>query len=62
MSENEKDAAEAWDAIEAGHGFVAVDPQWAVARDLPRSITHPLDSSKVVYIIAAYHGMHCLVT
>lgn len=61
MSENETEAAAAWDSIEAGHGLVAIDPQWAAARDLPPSFQHPLNPSKVIYIVEAYHAIHCLV-
>ena len=61
MSENETEAAAAWDSIEAGHGLVAIDPQWAAALDLPASFQHPYDSSKVIYVIGAYHAIHCLV-
>lgn len=62
MSENETEAAKAWDNIEAGHGLVAVDPQWAASQDLPHTMGHPKDSSKVVYVIEAYHEIHCLVS
>lgn len=60
MSENEASAA--WDAIEAGHGEVNIDPEWAAARGLPTSMLHPLDQDKMVYTIAAYHAIHCLVS
>lgn len=62
MSENETEAARAWDEIEAGHGLVAVDPHWAAAAGLPPTVKHPLDSSKVIYVIEAYHEIHCLVS
>lgn len=62
MSENETEAAQAWDKIEAGHGLVAVDPEWATAHDWPPTMRHPKDSSKVVYVIEAYHEIHCLVS
>ena len=62
MSENETEAGNAWDDIEAGHGLVAVDSQWAAAQGLPPTSSHPQDSSKVVYAIEAYHQIHCLVS
>ena len=61
MSENETEAAQAWSAIEPGHGVVALDPQWAAINSLPATKAHPIDSDKAVYIIEAYHAIHCLV-
>ena len=61
MSDNETVAEAAWDQIEAGHGLVAIDPLWASAHNLPKTLIHPQDPTKVVYIIAAYHAIHCVV-
>ena len=61
MSENETQANEAWDAIEAGHGDVAIEPEYAAERGLPPTILHPRDPSKLLYIIESYHAIHCLV-
>lgn len=61
MSDNETVASAAWDAIEAGHGEVNIDPEWAADRGLPTSMRHPGDQDKMVYSIAAYHALHCLV-
>lgn len=52
---------QAWDAIIPAHGIVAVDRQWAAEKQLPASMNLPSDSSKGVYIIDAYHQIHCLV-
>ncbi|KAL2036400.1 hypothetical protein N7G274_010879 [Stereocaulon virgatum] len=60
MAENETEAAQAWSAIEPGHGVVALDPQWAAINGLPATKAHPINSDKVVYIIEAYHAIHCL--
>ncbi|KAH6664864.1 hypothetical protein B0J14DRAFT_238260 [Halenospora varia] len=49
-----------WDRIVPAHGFVAVDHQWATGHNLPDSMSLPSDSSKGVYIIDAYHQIHCL--
>ena len=62
MSENETEASMAWDAIEAGHGEVSIDETWAAARSLPPSMRHPVDKEKMVYTVAAYHALHCLVS
>ena len=61
MSENKTEADEAWDAIEAGHGDVVIDPMYAAERGLPPTILHPRDPSKLLYIIESYRAIHCLV-
>ena len=53
---------ELWDDILPAHGIVAVDHQWAAERQLPDTMSLPSDSSKGVYIIDAYHQLHCLVS
>lgn len=59
---NESVSADAaWDAIVPAHGIVAVDKQWAEERQLPLSMELPSDNSKQVYILEAYHMLHCLV-
>ena len=61
MSHNATEAAQAWENIEAGHGLVAIDRDWAAAQNLPSTFDHPRDADKVVYIIEAYHHIHCVV-
>ena len=43
------------------HGFVAIDRQEAVDRRLPVSMYLPSDETKGVYLLEAYHQLHCLV-
>ncbi|OTA65773.1 hypothetical protein K449DRAFT_462875 [Hypoxylon sp. EC38] len=50
----------AWDRIVPAFGFVAVNHTWAAEHNLPASMGLPSDSSKGVYIIDAYHQLHCL--
>ena len=57
---NETEAGAAWESIEAGHGMVAVDRDWAASQSLPDTESHPGDSNKAVYVMEAYHNMHCL--
>ncbi|KAL5041082.1 hypothetical protein BDW71DRAFT_213394 [Aspergillus fruticulosus] len=62
-SEDPKDADEvnnAWEEIVPAYGFVAVDHTWAAEHHLPSSMSLPSDSSMGVYIIDAYHQIHCL--
>ncbi|KAF7881961.1 uncharacterized protein EAF02_006649 [Botrytis sinoallii] len=61
-NDDEEEEDKSWTAIEAGHGLVSVAPEWAAARGLPDSLIHPRDSSKRVYVIEGYHGIHCLQT
>ena len=53
--------AEAWEAIIPDHGIVAVDHQWAAQRLLPASQDFSGDPSKGLYLLEAYHQMHCIV-
>jgi hypothetical protein len=50
----------AWDSIEAGHGDVLLTPAEAASLGLPPSFPHPFNQGYSVYIIDAYHAMHCL--
>ncbi|MCJ1308348.1 hypothetical protein MMC25_002001 [Agyrium rufum] len=50
----------AWDEIIPAYGIVAVDYAWADKHHLPNSMRLPSDPSKGVYIIDAYHQLHCL--
>ncbi|KAH8653083.1 hypothetical protein BGZ60DRAFT_533278 [Tricladium varicosporioides] len=62
-SAHEKDETainDAWSKIVPAHGFVAVDHEWAAQHNLPSSMSLPSNSSKGVYIIDAYHQIHCL--
>lgn len=54
------EAHEAWGAVEAGHGDVLIDPEYAAERDLPPSIPHPRNPNKLLYIIESYHAIHCI--
>ncbi|KAI9372945.1 hypothetical protein BJX61DRAFT_411850 [Aspergillus egyptiacus] len=50
----------AWEEIIPAFGFVAVDHGWAAEHHLPESMSLPSDRSKGVYIVDAYHQIHCL--
>ena len=50
-----------WEQILPSHGFVAVDRQWADEHQWPVSMYLPSDHSKGVYLLEAYHQLHCLV-
>ncbi|KAH8590153.1 hypothetical protein B0O99DRAFT_635324 [Bisporella sp. PMI_857] len=49
-----------WDEIIPGHGIVAVNHEWAARKGFPISMSLLNDHTKGVYIIDAYHQIHCL--
>ncbi|CAD6580425.1 MAG: hypothetical protein ASARMPREDX12_009560 [Alectoria sarmentosa] len=49
-----------WEQILPSHGFVAVDRQWADDHQWPVSMYLPSDHGKGVYLLEAYHQLHCL--
>lgn len=52
---------ERWKALSADDGIVAVDQEWAAREGLPPSENvFPWDSSKRIYLLNGYHGIHCL--
>lgn len=57
---NHSDSDELWEAILPSHGFVAMDRKWAEQRQWPSSMYLPSDHSKGVYLLEAYHQLHCL--
>ncbi|EZF36239.1 hypothetical protein H109_03621 [Trichophyton interdigitale MR816] len=54
----ETDAA--WDSMNTAHGFIAMDRKWAKERHWPDSMHLPSDDSKNVYLLEAYHLLHCV--
>jgi hypothetical protein len=59
---NDTEVDAMWDAISPPHGFIAVDHQWAKEQHWPDSMHLPSDHSKAVYLLEAYHMIHCLVS
>ena len=51
-----------WTNLRPGFGFIALDHQWAASQNLPDSRNHPNDPTKGMYVIDAYHQLHCLVS
>ncbi|KAF2121025.1 hypothetical protein BDV96DRAFT_641663 [Lophiotrema nucula] len=52
----------AWKAIIPDHGIVALDRTWAEERGLLRSMYLPSNPQKVLYVLEAYHQLHCVTT
>ena len=61
VSRNETEASEAWDAILAGHGIVAVTSEFKDQQDLHETLIHPNGTGYYIYGLEAYHAMHCVV-
>jgi hypothetical protein len=59
---NEIRVDELWDGILPSHGFVAMDRKWAEERHWPESMRLPSDASKGVYLLEAYHQIHCIAS
>ncbi|EME48628.1 hypothetical protein DOTSEDRAFT_30036 [Dothistroma septosporum NZE10] len=56
-------ADELWEGVLPSHGLIAVDRVWAKEQHWPESMYLPKDPNgkeKGVYLLEAYHMMHCL--
>lgn len=52
---------ERWEAIDINPGVVALSDEWAVEHNLAPTQRFPWDASKGVYLLTAFHTLHCLV-
>lgn len=43
-------------------GNIALDDDYAKSMQLPRAQRFPWDASKGIYLINAYHNLHCVVS
>ena len=59
--ENNTARDQLWDDIAVDRGAVAVDEKTVAEYGLPNSMVFPWDSTKQVYIVNAFHQLHCLV-
>ncbi|KAF2103227.1 hypothetical protein NA57DRAFT_72206 [Rhizodiscina lignyota] len=59
-SDNTTESEKSWDDINPAHGFIAMDKQWAKEHNWPDSMYPPDDRNKKVYLLEAYHLLHCL--
>ncbi|KAI1185986.1 hypothetical protein F5B17DRAFT_441418 [Nemania serpens] len=57
---NRSDADGLWDEINPAHGIVSVDREWAASQGWPLSGYYPGDKTKAVYLLEAYHLLHCI--
>ncbi|KAI4151123.1 MAG: hypothetical protein L6R39_002104 [Caloplaca ligustica] len=61
-SRNHNESNALWEAVRPSHGFIAMDEGWASRRNWPESMKLPSNDSKRVYLLEAYHQIHCLVS
>ena len=59
--DNEALTNEAWDELGYDDGSIALDYEYAKMMGLPKAQPFPWDSTKGIYFINGYHGLHCLV-
>ena len=60
-SKNETLADELWNSISIDPGVVALSDGYVEEMRLPKAQRFPWDDSKGIYLLNAYHNMHCLV-
>ena len=54
-------ADEIWEAIDIDPGIVAVPLDWAEEHNLAETQPFPWDQTKGLYVVNAFHSIHCLV-
>ncbi|RYN44532.1 hypothetical protein AA0114_g9922 [Alternaria tenuissima] len=57
---NASDADPLWDNINTAHGHIAVDHEFAAENHWPPSMDIPGMPGKGMYLLQAYHQLHCL--
>ena len=61
-SPNITEANLAWESIQTSYAVVALKSRWVQEHDLAASMLSPTDPTKYVYILEAYHVLHCVVS
>jgi hypothetical protein len=59
-SEDQIAQDEMWNSIVWTHGLIAVDQEWAKSQNWPETMARPNNGSQAVYLLEAYHEIHCL--
>lgn len=59
-SEDQTIQDETWDSIVWTHGLIAVDQEWAKSQNWPETMARPNNGTQAVYLLEAYHEVHCL--
>jgi hypothetical protein len=58
---NETAADATWEALSIDVGVVALGDDWVKEKGLPPAQRFPWDHSKGIYVLSAYHSLHCIV-
>jgi len=59
-SANTTERDHVWDRVNHDIGVVAVPKKWAQEKGLPLGSTWPWNPDKAIYLVNAYHQLHCL--
>ena len=59
-SANQTSQDKMWDSILWTHGMVAMDREWAKSQNWPESMPLPGNETKAIWLLEAYHEVHCL--
>ena len=51
-----------WGELRADNGIITLPKAYAAEHGLRRGSEFPWDSSKDIYLLNGYHGIHCLVS
>lgn len=51
-----------WGDLRVDDGIIALPKSYAMEKGLRPSEQFPWDSSKDIYLVNGYHGIHCLVS
>lgn len=52
---------ENWDTLSFDVGVVALDKDFIKSKSIPESQPFPWDTTKGIYVINAFHSLHCIV-
>lgn len=58
---NETNRSILWENMDTSAGEISLDSQWATARGLPESTPFFWNNERSIYLVNAYHSLHCLV-
>ncbi|KAH6091097.1 hypothetical protein HBI40_166480 [Parastagonospora nodorum] len=59
-SRNVTEADQLWEKMNTAHGHIAIDHAWAAVNQWPPSMDVPGKPGKGLYLLQAYHQLHCL--
>lgn len=51
-----------WESLDTSAGEISLASQWAQEKNLPDSTPFFWDKGRNVYLLNAYHSLHCMVS